>query len=640
MKSSRTYVVSAVVLLAVLLAGCANASNSKKWINSNLDGNLLSEKPSLKDDFYQSVNYEILKMPLPEAGGLGITENATGFSKLFVKQISSMAAAGGAGAENSEKQKLIAIYNMGMDWERRNELGLQPILPTLKKIQSVKSIEQLNSILADENIRLFFPIKINRRAKYRNLYYSPTVNMNYVISGNNDIWTDFYKAMFQRAGYSQEETDNLLKAACEFEKKYNYNLIEEKAEGKTLYFNQLKDNYKNFPITEYLHSCGLEGLNFWIGPDFEIFSSLYVEENLEAIKTICLCKLFSNSAYYLDRETLENCLKVNEKNTDVKQVYSDEEIVVNSLNTSIPEFLGKVWCEEFCSKEIISDVEKLCNDILAQYKKEISSWEWLTTGSRYTFVELLNKTKVIAGHSSFYDYSDLQLKDNIFDSVLEVVKLEKKIQSKNCYKELDPYEWVFAPQIYNAYYTGQNNSINMLAGYIFGNNYDVNDSYEKKCAVLGVVMAHEISHLFSNTGGSNDGVLYQILGTADHKEVEKRIVSISDYFSTCEIFDGVNCDGTKCRPEIGADVFGMYVILKTAGEIPGFDYKLFFEEYAKNYASKRTEKLLRNQHETDNHPLYFLRVNAVVQQFDEFYKAFGVKRGDGMYLAPEKRFKL
>ena len=152
-------------------------------------------------------------------------------------------------------------------------------------------------------------------------------------------------------------------------------------------------------------------------------------------------------------------------------------------------------------------------------------------------------------------------------------------------------------------------------------------------------MAHEISHLFSNSAG-DDGVLTQILGTADHKEIEKRIVSVSDYFSTCEIFDGVNCNGTKCRIEIGADVFGMSAILKTAAAVPGFDYKLFFEYYAKNNASKSTEKLLRNQHETDPHPLYFLRVNAIVQQFDEFYEAFDIKRGDGMYLAPEKRFKL
>ena len=127
---------------------------------------------------------------------------------------------------------------------------------------------------------------------------------------------------------------------------------------------------------------------------------------------------------------------------------------------------------------------------------------------------------------------------------------------------------------------------------------------------------------------------------SDHKEIEKRIVSVSDYFSTCEIFDGVNCDGTKCRTEIGADVFGMSAILKTAAAVPDFDYKLFFEYYAKNNASKSTEKLLRNQHETDPHPLDFLRVNAIVQQFDEFYEAFDINRGDGMYLAPEKRFKL
>ena len=84
----------------------------------------------------------------------------------------------------------------------------------------------------------------------------------------------------------------------------------------------------------------------------------------------------------------------------------------------------------------------------------------------------------------------------------------------------------------------------------------------------------------------------------------------------------------------------MSAILKTAAAVSDFDYKLFFEYYAKNNASKSTEKLLRNQHETDSHPLDFLRVNAIVQQFDEFYEAFDINRGDGMYLAPEKRFKL
>ena len=32
--------------------------------------------------------------------------------------------------------------------------------------------------------------------------------------------------------------------------------------------------------------------------------------------------------------------------------------------------------------------------------------------------------------------------------------------------------------------------------------------------------------------------------------------------------------------------------------------------------------------------------NCVVQQFDEFYETFGVKKGDGMYLAPEDRLEV
>lgn len=42
----------------------------------------------------------------------------------------------------------------------------------------------------------------------------------------------------------------------------------------------------------------------------------------------------------------------------------------------------------------------------------------------------------------------------------------------------------------------------------------------------------------------------------------------------------------------------------------------------------------------DIHPLSYLRTNVNVQQMPEFYAAFDVKPGDGMYLAPEKRIAL
>ena len=41
--------------------------------------------------------------------------------------------------------------------------------------------------------------------------------------------------------------------------------------------------------------------------------------------------------------------------------------------------------------------------------------------------------------------------------------------------------------------------------------------------------------------------------------------------------------------------------------------------------------------EEDEHPLKYLRVNVVLQQFDEFLETYGIQEGDNMYLAPEDR---
>ena len=42
----------------------------------------------------------------------------------------------------------------------------------------------------------------------------------------------------------------------------------------------------------------------------------------------------------------------------------------------------------------------------------------------------------------------------------------------------------------------------------------------------------------------------------------------------------------------------------------------------------------------DEHPLGYIRCNTTLQQFDEFLDFYGIKEGDGMYLAPEDRVKI
>ncbi|MBP7480732.1 MAG: M13 family metallopeptidase [Spirochaetaceae bacterium] len=638
MKNKKTQAML-IIFSLFLLFGC---SNKPKWINTNIDGNILTEKPSLQDDFYQAVNYDDLKnIPLNEGGAAAGGQNE--MNKILVQHVVSMAENAekeneSASSQDSEKQNLIALFNMSLDWEKRNKEGTQPVMPIVKKIQSIKTLDELTSSFTDDDVRFIFPLQLNMRNQYNYVYY-PAVSLDFMFDRFPEEYSEFYKNMLLKCGFTDDEAEKTVQSAYNFEHQYNAIILENKmSEGKGLYWNQIQAEYKNFPLDIFLTEYGVPNLTYveMYSNEMKIFDSLYTEENLEAIKALSICKLMSNCSMVLDRESFDYRQSLDERIYGNAPLNTNEEIAVKILNFYAPSFLGKVWSREFCSAEIIADVENIANEILEQYKKQISTWEWLYTGSRYNLVEYLKNTKAIIGYSSFYDYSDLELKENLYDSMNQLSKLEKKIQAKKCYKDVDKYEWFMPPQTYDAYYN--KGSINIHAGWIYGNHYDIYTPIEQKYAMLGTVIAHEISHLFSQS--SADGDMRRLLNLKDHEQLDKRITFMSEYFNTLEIFDGVNCKGTFCKGEIGADIFAMSTILKMAEEKPDFDYKLFFESYAKTWFSKYPEKTLRILHETDNHPHPFLRVNAIVQHFEEFYKAYGIKRGDGMYLAPENRLQL
>ena len=52
---------------------------------------------------------------------------------------------------------------------------------------------------------------------------------------------------------------------------------------------------------------------------------------------------------------------------------------------------------------------------------------------------------------------------------------------------------------------------------------------------------------------------------------------------------------------------------------------------------KRTPGFIDRQIKTDPHSPAEYRVNAALPQIDEWYKAFGVKKGDKLFLDKKKR---
>jgi putative endopeptidase len=66
----------------------------------------------------------------------------------------------------------------------------------------------------------------------------------------------------------------------------------------------------------------------------------------------------------------------------------------------------------------------------------------------------------------------------------------------------------------------------------------------------------------------------------------------------------------------------------------------FFFGWAQAWRTKQRDDALRQQVLTNPHSPDMYRANGPVRNVPEFYATFGVKEGDKMFLAPEKRAKI
>ena len=66
----------------------------------------------------------------------------------------------------------------------------------------------------------------------------------------------------------------------------------------------------------------------------------------------------------------------------------------------------------------------------------------------------------------------------------------------------------------------------------------------------------------------------------------------------------------------------------------------FFLGWSQVWRRKHREADLKNRLLVDPHAPAEYRVNGTVRNVPAFYAAFGVKKGDKLYLPPEKRVKI
>ena len=101
--------------------------------------------------------------------------------------------------------------------------------------------------------------------------------------------------------------------------------------------------------------------------------------------------------------------------------------------------------------------------------------------------------------------------------------------------------------------------------------------------------------------------------------------------------EGVKYDGRGVTREAIADMGSMKCLLTLASREEDFDYDAFFRQIAISQRELQTPDYNGFLIKNDSHPLPYMRTNGTLAQFDDFDSFYGIREGDGMYIAPEDR---
>jgi putative endopeptidase len=208
------------------------------------------------------------------------------------------------------------------------------------------------------------------------------------------------------------------------------------------------------------------------------------------------------------------------------------------------------------------------------------------------------------------------------------------------------------PQTVNAYYSSTMNEIVFPAGILQPPFFNLEADDAVNYGAIGGVIGHEISHGFDDQGSRSDGYgnLRDWWTAEDQRAFAERTGRLAEQYSGYCPMEGLCVDGRVALGENIGDLSGLTVAYRAyrlslgdedASVIDGFTGdQRFFLGWAQIWRINYRDEALRQRVMVGPHSPNMYRVNGVMVNMPEFYDAFNVQPGDGLYVAPEDRVKI
>jgi len=332
---------------------------------------------------------------------------------------------------------------------------------------------------------------------------------------------------------------------------------------------------------------------------------------------------------------------------------SRDKRALDALNTDLGDAVGRVYAEKYFPASAKAEVGDMVKGIKTAFAKRVETIDWMAPETKKEAIKKVETIVVGVGYpETWRDYGRYTVSaDNAYANQIAGQKAEYAHQLAKIGKPMDKAEWWMTPQTVNAVNLPVQNALNFPAAILQPPFFNAKADPAYNYGAIGAVIGHEISHSFDNNGAAFDstGALRNWWTAADLAKFNAAGAALAAQYDGYKPFPDLALNGKLTLGENIADVAGLQAAYdayraslngKEAPVIDGFTGdQRFFIAYAQTWATKMRDEALRARVATDGHAPGMYRA-LTVRNLDAWYKAFDIKEGDKLYLAPDKRVRV
>jgi predicted metalloendopeptidase len=320
---------------------------------------------------------------------------------------------------------------------------------------------------------------------------------------------------------------------------------------------------------------------------------------------------------------------------------------LGATNAAMDEAVGKLYVARYFPAENKARVQAMVANIVDAFSRRIDRLDWMAPATRAQAKAKVKSLYVGIGYPERWkSYEGLNIvAGDAFGNAIRAEEYHYRQELAKLGRKPDRTEWAMPPQLVNAVNLPLQNAMNFPAAILQPPFFDPKGSDAANYGAIGSIIGHEISHSFDDQGAQFDagGRLRDWWTKEDLEHFKAASNKLVAQYAAYKPFPDLAVNGQLTLSENLADLAGVaaaYDAFKTtpSGKTAEAD-RQFFTGFAQGWRSKAREASLRRAVLTDGHAPSRYRT-YIVRNLDAWYKAFDVKPGQSLYLAPQERVKI